>query len=177
MGVGDEHRGLSHTDEQGQARMVDVGDKAVTERHAVAEGFVRISTALADAIRDNTLKKGNLLEVCRLAGIMGAKRTDELIPLCHPLPIDAIEVHATLEHRRVRLWAFATTHARTGIEMEALTAVAIAALTVIDMGKAIDPGMVIEGIRLLEKRGGQNGNYTAPAIDEVIEPESFEAQA
>jgi cyclic pyranopterin phosphate synthase len=152
---------LSHLDESGSARMVDVGDKAVTQRTATAEGFVRISPALAGAIRANTLKKGNLLETARLAGITAAKRTDELIPLCHTLPLDAVDVRAALEDGRVRLTATATTHARTGVEMEALTAVTIAALTVIDMGKAIDKTMVVEGVRVIEKHGGRSGDWKA----------------
>jgi cyclic pyranopterin monophosphate synthase len=155
---------LSHTDARGNARMVDVGDKPITQRSATAEGFVRISAPLAAAIRENTLKKGNLLETARLAGITAAKRTDELIPLCHTLPLDQVDVRATLEDGRVRLTATATTHAKTGVEMEALTAVTVAALTVIDMGKAIDKAMVIEGIRILEKRGGRN-DYRAPTIE------------
>jgi cyclic pyranopterin monophosphate synthase len=156
---------LSHTDPQGRARMVDVGDKPITRRQATAEAFVRISSALAQAIRENTLKKGNLLETARLAGITAAKRTDELIPLCHTLPLDQVDVQATLEEGRVRLTATATTHAKTGVEMEALTAVSIAALTVIDMGKAIDKSMTIESIRILEKTGGRSGDYRATTIE------------
>lgn len=143
--------------------MVDVGDKPVTERMAVAEAFVRVSTELARAIRGNTLKKGDLFHVARLAGIQAAKRTDELIPLCHSLPLDSVDVDLKLENGRVRISTTARTTARTGIEMEALTAAAVAALTVIDMGKAIDKGMIIEGLRLLEKRGGRSGTYLAPA--------------
>src|SRR5215831_5909248 len=135
---------LTHTDSGGKARMVDVGDKPITLRTASAEAFVRVSPALAEAIGANTLRKGNLLETARLAGITAAKRTDELIPLCHTLPLDAVDVQATLEDGRVRLTSTATTHAKTGVEMEALTAVSIAALTVIDMGKSIDKAMVIE---------------------------------
>jgi cyclic pyranopterin phosphate synthase len=153
---------LLHTTPDGRARMVDVGEKPATDRAAVAEAVVRISPALEAAIRENSLKKGSLLEVARLAGIQAAKRTDELIPLCHSLPLDAVEVEATLEPGRVRLRAEARTHAKTGVEMEALTAAAVAALTVIDMGKAVDKGMVIEGLRLLEKRGGRSGEYRAP---------------
>jgi cyclic pyranopterin phosphate synthase len=156
---------LSHTDAQGRARMVDVGDKPITRRQATAEAFVHISPALAQAIRENTLKKGNLLETARLAGISAAKRTDELIPLCHTLPLDQVDVQATLEDSRVRLTATATTHAKTGVEMEALTAVVIAALTVIDMGKAIDKSMTIEGIRILEKTGGRSGDYRATTME------------
>lgn len=141
--------------------MVDVGDKPLSRRVAVAEGFVRVSPALARAIRANAVAKGNLLEVARLAGIQAAKRTDELIPLCHSLPLDHADVRARLERGRVRLTATASVTGRTGVEMEALTAVCVAALAVIDMGKAIDKGMVIEGVRLIEKRGGRSGVYAA----------------
>ncbi len=152
---------LSHLDESGKARMVDVGEKPLTIRRAVAEGRVRISGALADAIRSNQLAKGDLLAVARLAGIQAAKRTDELIPLCHSLPLDAVDVQATLGDGCVELRAEAHTTWKTGVEMEALTAVAVAALTVIDMGKAIDKAMVIEGVRLVEKTGGKRGDYPA----------------
>jgi cyclic pyranopterin phosphate synthase len=152
---------LSHVGRDGRARMVDVGEKAITARAAVAEAFVRISPELAARIGENSLGKGNLLEVARLAGIQAAKRTGELIPLCHPLPIDFADVQAVLERDRVRLRAEVRTTARTGVEMEALTAVAIAALTVIDMGKAVDKAMVVEGLRVLEKRGGRSGDYRA----------------
>lgn len=152
---------LSHTDAQGKARMVDVASKDVTERAAVAEGYVRVSPALAAAIRGNTLTKGNLIDVARLAGIQAAKRTDELIPLCHSLPLDRVDVSIELDGGRVHITAGVGTHARTGVEMEALTAVAVAALTVIDMGKAIDKGMVVEGIMVIEKHGGRSGHYRA----------------
>ncbi|MFI4861932.1 MAG: cyclic pyranopterin monophosphate synthase MoaC [Phycisphaerales bacterium JB063] len=148
---------LTHIDPQGRARMVDVGGKAVSHRTAIATGSVRISEALAKRIADNNLAKGSLLDVARLAGVMAAKRTDELIPLCHGLPLDHVDVAARVEGNRVHLKATASTTARTGIEMEALTAVSVAALTVIDMGKAIDPAMVIEEIKLIEKRGGRRG--------------------
>jgi len=141
--------------------MVDVGGKPIAERTAIAEAFVSVSRALARAIRRDELKKGNLLEVARLAGIQGAKRTDELIPLCHSLPLDSVDVDAVLRPGRVHITATARTHARTGVEMEALTAVAVAALTVIDMGKAIDKAMTISGVRMLEKRGGRSGIYRA----------------
>ncbi len=157
----DSSRPLSHLDRDGKAAMVDVGDKPITERVAVAEGSVRISAALEAAIRANALAKGDLLAIARIAGIQAAKRTDELIPLCHSLPLDVVEVHATLEPGRVRIEATARTHSRTGVEMEALTAVAVAALTVVDMGKAMDRAMTIEGIRVLEKRGGRSGTYLA----------------
>lgn len=153
---------LSHITKDGSARMVDVGAKPVTPRMARAEGFVRISPELERQIRDNTLTKGSLLEVARLAGMQAAKRTDELVPLCHQLPLDSVEVSVTVEAGRVRVTATARATARTGVEMEALTAVSVACLTVVDMGKAIDRAMVIEGIRLLEKTGGQRGDWRAP---------------
>jgi cyclic pyranopterin phosphate synthase len=158
---------LSHIGPDGAARMVDVGDKPVTKRHAAAEAYVRISPELEARIRENALAKGNLLEVARLAGIMAAKRTQELIPLCHSLPLDYVHVQATLapEGGRVHIRAEAGTHSRTGVEMEALTAVTVAALTVIDMGKAVDRAMVIEGVRVIEKSGGRSGDYRAPATD------------
>ncbi len=152
---------LSHISSTGRAQMVNVGEKPITERLATAECFVRISPALAKAIRANSLKKGDLLSVARLAGIQAAKRTDELIPLCHSLPLDSVEVEATLKKTQVHITATARTHAKTGVEMEALTAAAIAALTVIDMGKAIDKSMTIDGLRILEKRGGRSGHYKA----------------
>lgn len=143
--------------------MVDVGEKPVTARAATAEGFVRVSPALAARIRANTLKKGGLFDVARLAAIQAAKRTDELIPLCHTLPLDSVDVDLTLQRGRVVIRATARTHSKTGVEMEALTAVAIAALTVIDMGKSVDRGMTIEGVRVVEKHGGRSGSYHAPA--------------
>jgi cyclic pyranopterin monophosphate synthase len=153
---------LSHIGPDGRARMVDVGDKRVTRRTAVAEAVVRISPELAAGIAANTLVKGSLLEVARLAGIQAAKRTDELIPLCHSLPLDVVDVGAVLEAGAVRIRATVSATARTGVEMEALTAAAVAALTVIDMGKSVDRGMVIEGVRVLEKHGGRSGDYVAP---------------
>jgi len=156
---------LSHLDESGNARMIDVGDKPVTVRRATAEGFIRISPALEQAIRDDSLRKGDALAVGRLAGLLAAKRTHELIPLCHNLPLDDVQVEADLLPGRVRITASVRATARTGVEMEALTAVTVAALTVLDMGKSIDRGMVIEGVRVLEKRGGRSGDYTAPPRD------------
>jgi cyclic pyranopterin phosphate synthase len=154
--VGDAKK-LSHLDEEGRVRMVDVGDKPVTARRAVAEGRVRVSEDLMAAIRDQRVPKGNLLEVARIAGIQAAKATDRLIPLCHPLPLD-LELGAG----EIRIRAEVRTTARTGVEMEALTAVTVAALTVIDMGKAIDRTMVIEQVRLVEKSGGRSGDFRAP---------------
>ncbi len=159
---------LSHAAPDGSARMVDVGDKPITERAATAEGFVRVSHELAVAIEANTVTKGSVLEVARLAAIIAAKRTDELIPLCHTLPLEAVDVSATLETagvgkgpHRVRVVATVRTRSRTGVEMEALTAVCVACLTVIDMGKAIDKAMFIEGVRVLEKHGGRSGSFIA----------------
>ncbi len=143
--------------------MVDVGEKPVTARAATAEGFVRVSPALAARIRANRLKKGSLFDVARLAAIQAAKRTDELIPLCHTLPLDSVDVDLALQRGRVVIRATARTHSKTGVEMEALTAVAIAALTVIDMGKSVDREMTIEGVRVTEKHGGRSGSYHAPA--------------
>lgn len=141
--------------------MVDVGDKPVTSRGAIAEGVVRISAELAGAIGANDVAKGNLLGVARLAGIQAAKRTGELIPLCHPLGLDFVEVECVLDGAAVRIRAVCKSTGRTGIEMEALTAVTVAALTVIDMGKAIDRGITIERVRLVEKWGGRSGHYRA----------------
>ncbi len=155
---------LTHLDERGIARMVDIGSKPATIRRAVAEGRVRINAKLAAAIEANQVAKGNLLEVARLAGISAAKRTDELIPLCHSLPLDMVDVHASVEGQVVLIRAEARTTWKTGVEMEALCAVAVAALTVIDMGKAVDKTMVIESIRLIEKSGGRGGDFHAQGL-------------
>lgn len=141
--------------------MVDVGDKAITARSAIADGYVRISADLARHIREQNLPKGPVLAVAQLAGIMGAKRTPDLIPLCHPVPLDAVDVDVRLEDSRIVVTASVRAHGRTGVEMEALTAVAVACLTIVDMGKSIDREMVIEGIRLVEKHGGRSGSYVA----------------
>lgn len=153
---------LSHLDDRGAARMVDVGDKKVTSRRAVAEGRVRASDALLDAIEGDEVGKGNVLDVARLAGIQAAKQTHALIPLCHQIPLDHVAVDAWVERPWVRLRAAAQATARTGVEMEALAAVAVAALTVVDMGKAIDRAMVVEEIRVVEKTGGRRGDHRAP---------------
>ena len=153
---------LTHTDAHGKARMVDVSHKDVTQRTAVAIGRVAINDDLARAIEQNTLAKGNLIETARLAGIMAAKRTDQLIPLCHQLPLDGVDLTLSLEANAIVITAEARTHARTGVEMEALVAVTVAALTVIDMGKAIDKRMRIEGVHLLRKSGGASGDFTYP---------------
>jgi len=159
----DEHSNLSHVDSRGRAKMVDVGEKEATHRRAIATGRVRVSRELIEKIESNTLAKGNLLEVVRLAGIQAGKRTGELIPLCHTLALDHLEVDAWIDGGAVQLRAVASAFARTGVEMEALTAVSVAALTVIDMGKAVDRQMVIEEIRLIEKTGGRSGDFRADA--------------
>jgi len=153
---------LPHLSADGRARMVNVSQKPVTARTATAEGFVRISPALQERIREGSIAKGPVLDIARLAGILAAKRTDELIPLCHTLPLDAVDVSAELLPGRVRITATVSTQARTGVEMEALTAVAVACLTIVDMGKAIDKTMTIDGVRVLEKHGGRSGSYLAP---------------
>src|SRR3954452_11798793 len=139
---------LTHLDEQGRARMVDVGQKAVTQREAIAEGFITLQPATLQAIADEKVPKGEVLSTARVAAILAAKRCGELIPLCHPLPIESVEVDFDLPERggRVRITAAATITAKTGVEMESLTAVSVAALTIYDMCKAIDKTMTIEGI-------------------------------
>jgi cyclic pyranopterin phosphate synthase len=154
---------LSHVGPDGAARMVDVGSKPVTARLARAEAKVSMTPALVQQIRERSVRKGAVLDVARLAGILAAKRTDELIPLCHTLPLDDVEIALELEEDGVRIEATVRTQARTGVEMEALVAATVAALTVIDMGKAVDPAMVIERVRVLEKRGGRSGPYLADA--------------
>lgn len=159
----DDH--LTHLDEQGTARMVDVGAKPESERLAVAQGAVYMQPETLRLIREGALKKGDVLMVARLAGVMAAKKTSDLIPLCHPIPLTHIDVDLTLDEdaNAVRISATARTVGKTGVEMEALTAVSVAALTVYDMAKAVDRGMRLSEIRLLEKRGGQRGDYTAEA--------------
>lgn len=155
--------GLTHFDAEGQAHMVDVSDKPVTARVAVAEGFVRMTPETLAAITGGEAKKGDVLGVARLAGIMGAKKTSDLIPLCHPLPITkvALELEPMADLPGIRIVATVNTGGQTGVEMEALTAVSTAALTVYDMVKAIDKSMEITGIRLLLKEGGKSGRYEA----------------
>jgi cyclic pyranopterin phosphate synthase len=154
---------LSHVNRSGEARMVDVGAKAATARRARAEGRIKTSAAALEAIRSNAIKKGDVLAVARVAGITAAKRTAELIPLCHPLPLTSIDVALTLDPTLpgVRAVATVSTVAQTGVEMEALTAVAVALLTVYDMAKSVDKRMRIEGVRLLEKTGGKSGDFRA----------------
>lgn len=152
---------LSHFDESGASRMVDVGVKAETERSARASAVVRMRPATLALIRDKQLAKGDVLEVARLAGIMAAKKTADLIPLCHPLPLTSVKIDfAFPSEDSVRIEATAKVFSRTGVEMEALTAVSVAALTVYDMCKAADRAMVIESVRLEEKHGGKSGDFT-----------------
>ena len=154
---------LTHFDAKGEAHMVDVSGKAVTDRLAVAEGFIRMEQATLDLITEGRAKKGDVLSVARLAGIMGAKKTADLIPLCHPLPITKVALDLTADPARpgIRVEATVKTSGQTGVEMEALTAVATACLTVYDMVKAVEKGMVIEDIRLVLKDGGKSGRYEA----------------
>lgn len=162
---------LTHLDAAGRASMVDVGDKPDSERLAVAAGTVYMQPETLRLIQEGALKKGDVLTIARIAGIMGAKRTSELIPLCHPIPLTKINVELTLdtEQHAIQITATARTIGKTGVEMEALTAVSVAALTIYDMAKAVDRAMRIGDIRLLEKRGGVRGDYLA-ASDESTMP-------
>lgn len=157
----DDH--LTHLDESGRARMVDVGAKPDSERTAVAGGAVYMQAETLRLIRDGAIKKGDVLTIARIAGIMAAKRTSELIPLCHPIPLTQIEVEITLDQdtNAAHITVTARTVGKTGVEMEALTAVTVAALTIYDMAKAVDRSMRLSDIRLLEKRGGVHGDYVA----------------
>lgn len=151
---------LSHFDESGASRMVDVGAKPETARTARASAVVRMKPETLTLIRDKQLAKGDVLEVARLAGIMGAKKTPDLIPLCHPLPITSVKLDFSFPSGdTLRLEATVSVFARTGVEMEALTAVSVAALTVYDMCKAVDRGITIEAVRLEEKDGGKSGHF------------------
>jgi cyclic pyranopterin phosphate synthase len=155
---------LTHFDEQGASRMVDVGAKPATHRVARASGRVRMAPATLAQLLERRLAKGDVLETARLAGTMGAKRTADLVPLCHPLPIEAIRVQLEADGvDALRIEATVETTGKTGVEMEALTAVSVAALTVYDMAKAIDRAMVIEQIQLEEKSGGASGHYVRSA--------------
>ena len=155
---------LTHFDKKGQAVMVDVSAKAETERVAIAKGSVTMAPATLALIREGGVKKGDVLSVARLAGIMGAKRTPDLIPLCHPLALTSVQVELTPDPARdtVEITATCKMTGRTGVEMEALTAVSVAALTIYDMCKAVDRGMAIGEIRLVHKSGGKSGTYEAP---------------
>ncbi|KTF68458.1 cyclic pyranopterin monophosphate synthase MoaC [Sphingomonas sp. HT-1] len=153
--------GLTHLDAQGAAHMVDVGGKAITAREAVARGRITMSAEAAAAIRAGSVKKGDVLATARIAGIMAAKRTAELIPLCHPLPLTRVALDLDLDEGGVTVTATAATEGKTGVEMEALTAVSVALLTLYDMAKALDKGMVLGDIRLLTKTGGKSGDWRA----------------
>ncbi|MDP9102399.1 MAG: cyclic pyranopterin monophosphate synthase MoaC [Pseudomonadota bacterium] len=154
---------LSHLDAEGRARMVDVSDKAVTAREAAAEGFVRMADATRALALSGQSKKGEVIATAELAGVMAAKRTSDLIPLCHPLPLTSIKVAVEPSEHGLRVVARVKTTGQTGVEMEALTAVSLACLTLFDMLKAADKAMVIEGVRVLEKSGGRSGHYIADA--------------
>ena len=153
---------LTHLDAEGRPRMVDVGDKPHTKRVAVAQARVTMSEEARAAIAGGHVQKGDVLRIAELAGVQGCKRTSDLIPLCHPLPIDGVEVVATLDDAGVCIRATVRAEWKTGVEMEAVAAVSAAALTVYDCTKAIDKAMVIEGVHLVSKRGGRSGDYTAP---------------
>ena len=153
--------GLTHLDADGAAHMVDVGDKAVTNRRAVATGHIAVAPDALAAIRDGAAKKGDVLAVARVAGIMAAKKTADLIPLCHPLPLTRVTLDLVLDDAGITATALAATDGKTGVEMEALTAVSVALLTIYDMAKAMDRGMTISNIRLLEKAGGKSGDWRA----------------
>ena len=154
--------GLSHVDGSGRVRMVDVGDKPVSDRVAVARGHIAIGETALRAIRDGAIAKGDPLAAARLAGIMAAKKTADLIPLCHPLPLSQVDVGLEALPDGYAIEARVRTTGRTGVEMEALTAVSAAALTIYDMVKAVDKGMVIGAIRLVRKTGGRSGDFEAP---------------
>jgi len=156
-------KSLTHIDADGSARMVDVGGKAETQRLAVASGRIMMSAEALAAVRAGNAPKGDVLGTARIAGIMAAKRTAELIPMCHPLALDAVNLDFTFEADAIRATASASLTGRTGVEMEAVTGVAIALVTIYDMAKALDKGMVIGEVRLIEKRGGKSGHWKADA--------------
>ncbi len=153
--------GLTHLDDEGSARMVDVGAKAVTARQAIASGRIAMSPDAAAAIRAGSVQKGDVLAVARVAGIMAAKKTSDLIPLCHPLPLSKVEIDLALDATGVTATATAATAGQTGVEMEALTAVSVTLLTIYDMAKALDKRMTIGDIRLIAKTGGKSGDWHA----------------
>lgn len=162
---------LTHFDKDGNARMVDVGHKAITDRMAVAEGFITVNETIYKRIEEGTMKKGDVLSVAQLAAIMGAKQTSQLIPLCHPLALTKVDVHCQLvpDTWQIKITAMVKTRGQTGVEMEALTAVHVGLLTIYDMCKAVDKGMVIGPIYLVEKDGGKSGHFIRrEAIDRNI---------
>jgi cyclic pyranopterin phosphate synthase len=168
--MADNAAGLSHLDDRGAARMVDVTGKNETEREALAEAVVRMLPGTLALIQEGGLPKGDVIAVARIAGIMAAKQTSALIPMCHPLAITGVTIEIdSVGDDRLRITALVKTTGKTGVEMEALTAVSVAALTVYDMCKAADKGMVIDGTRLLEKRGGKSGEWRAGALPQPEE--------
>lgn len=158
---------LTHLDEAGRARMVDVGAKPATRRKALAAGRITMSAEALSAIREGSVEKGDALATARIAGIMAAKRTGELIPLCHPLPIDGVTVDFAFEDAGIAVRASAATSAKTGVEMEAITAASVTLLTIYDMAKAVDKAMVIEQVRLLAKDGGKSGRWRAEGFEDL----------
>jgi cyclic pyranopterin phosphate synthase len=158
---------LSHVDAEGRIQMVDTSEKATTTRHAVASARVLMSPETAKAIQEHRTPKGDPLEAARLAGIMAAKRTAELIPLCHPLPLTHVDVQATVVDDGVYLESSVSTNAQTGVEMEALTAVSVAALTIYDMCKALEKSITISDVRLESKTGGKSGDYRRSGADQA----------
>lgn len=152
---------LTHLDSEGAAHMVDVGGKPATARRAVASGRITMSPAALAAIRAGNAPKGDVLGTARIAGIMAAKRTGELIPLCHPLGLEAVNIEFVFEDSAIRATATASLTGKTGVEMEAMTGVSVALLTIYDMAKAIDKGMVISDVRLIAKSGGKSGDWKA----------------
>ena len=160
--MNEEPASLSHLDQEGRAKMVDVGWKPDTDREATARGYVSVQPETMQLIKEGLIKKGDVLTVAQLAGIMGAKRTSDLIPLCHPLPLNRVDVTLDLDDNlnRINITVTVGTSAKTGVEMEALTAVSVAALTIYDMCKSADRDIHIQGIRLVRKRGGQSGDIT-----------------
>ena len=157
---------LTHIDGEGSARMVDVGAKPETARLAVASGRIRMSSQALAAIKAGDAPKGDVLGTARIAGIMAAKRTAELVPMCHPLSLDAVSVDFAYEDDAIRVTATASLTGRTGVEMEAIVASTMALVTIYDMAKALDKAMVIEDVRLIEKRGGKSGHWRAPELGE-----------
>ena len=153
---------LTHLDEHGNARMVDIGGKAPSQRIAIAAGRITMSSAALAAIRSGDAPKGDVLAAARIAGIMAAKKTAELIPLCHPLALDAVTLDFAFETSAIHATAAVSLTGKTGVEMEALTAVSVALLTIYDMAKALDKAMMIGDVKVLEKRGGKSGDWTSP---------------
>lgn len=153
---------FSHLDDSGNARMVDVSAKEITTRTATARGFVRLSPVCVAALREGTVPKGDAISVARIAGLMGAKKTPDLVPLCHPIALHGVKVDLTIEDEGVSIVATTKTADRTGVEMEALTSVTVAALGLIDMVKAVDPAATITDVRVTEKTGGKTGHWENP---------------